>query len=180
MKELDVKEYYAMQEMCHEDKALHLPTSFGFVVAPDGKLYHLNRQYCHGVIIAYLERQKAEEDGIGLPKRNEHLDVYGYQDFMFKVVHDIQYICVAFGVMYNRISFDSQLKVSKEQLDTMKKYFHNTLINHETFMTDFGDVSGDVLLRELDKLHNHQKMNGGFVQDVELIVPVNESGLGEL
>lgn len=169
---MDVVKYLTLQEVAHEDKALRLPSSFGFVVHPDGRLFHLVRQYYHGVAIALLEPKKAEEHGIGLPLR-DYVDVYKYQDFMFDVADDLGYITVGLSI-FNRISYDRSQNISKEQVDTMKKYFYNTGMLEDTFMTNQGDVSGAEAVRNLDAQHTKIKLNGGLhkeVDDVKLIEP---------
>lgn len=162
---MDVLKHLTLQEVTHEDKALRLPSSFGFVVHPDGRLFHLVRQYYHGVAIALLEPKKAEEHGIGLPLR-EYTDIYKFQDFMFDVADDLGYITVGIG-MFNRISFGRSQNISKEQVDTMKKYFYNTGMLEDTFMTNEGDVSGAEAVRIIDAQHTKIKMNGGLHKEAE-------------
>lgn len=162
---MDVLKHLTLQEVVHEDKALRLPSSFGFVVHPDGRLFHLVRQYYHGVAIALLEPKKAEEHGIGLPLR-EYTDIYKFQDFMFDVADDLGYITVDIG-MFTRISFGRSQNISKEQVDTMKKYFYNTGMLEDTFMTNEGDVSGAEAVRIIDAQHTKIKMNGGLHKEAE-------------
>lgn len=159
----DVMKYLSLQEVAYHDKMLSTPSSYGFVLAPNGNLYHLTRQYYHGVVIALLEPETAIGAGIGLPER-EYVNVYDYQDFMFAVSDDLGYITVGIGI-FNRISYDHNQKITKEQVDSLKKYFYNTDLLHDKFTTNQGDCSGAEAIRNLEAQYAHFKMNGGLTNE---------------
>lgn len=139
-------------------------TSFGFVIAPDGCMYHLTEQYCHGAVMAALEPIQALKCGYIHPTKNLWIGVHNYQDFeLSKGGKELNYI--RFGCSwYNRVSGDLS-KCTPEQYKTLKNYFKNFDVVNEKVTTDRVIYStGQDLLKDVDRMLYDVKMG---VKDVK-------------
>lgn len=133
---------------------------YGAVIAPDGSLYHMEHKFQHGVIIAVLEPECAERLGFSKPNSKRSLD---YQSFEYESAEELGYIRVGVCV-FHRISWHYKNKITKEQIDSLSKYLYNNSLMEERFSTDFGSYSGEKILLEFKRLHDHNKMAGEFIR----------------
>ncbi|WAX22632.1 hypothetical protein [Acinetobacter phage vB_AbaP_HB01] len=115
-------------------------TTHGWVLSPEGVMYHTRYEYCHGLAIAALCPVEALKHKFIAPpmfSKYECIHRNEYQDFGFIATRE--YGWVRFDQAFNilRIDFNTE-NVTQEQVNTMKDWFkyHDLLDrNCETYYT---------------------------------------------
>ena len=135
----------SIERVAYSDEPRWSP--FGYIVNTDGTLYSLTEAYTHGVLLALLYPEIAEEQGYEPP--DSDFDVMEYQRFeldhteLFPVVRVSKYLSkVAFN-------FSDKFGVNEEQRVTLSKIIKlEDLSLHSKIMCKHGDIS----MREFLKL----------------------------
>lgn len=92
---------------------------FGYVVAEDATIYSLTQQWTHGVILALLYPDIAEEQRIGIP--GDDFDVFAYQRFELDNHERFPVIRVAFGMVSDFAISKGKGPATEKQCQAMAK-----------------------------------------------------------
>lgn len=148
-----------------------LYTPYGYVISENGTIYSLLHQFTHGVILAMLYPDIAEEQGYEAPE--EGYDVFHYQQFELDN-HD------KFPIVRVSISLRGFLNISKgddcisqEQRESLVKIFSEQGVKlSQKVETDCGEMTA---YKALDHLTSHSySRNVEEASETELIDPFED------
>ncbi|AZF88529.1 hypothetical protein TAC_0141 [Acinetobacter phage TAC1] len=115
-------------------------TTHGWVLSPEGVMYHTRYEYCHGLAIAALCPVEALKHKFIAPpmfSKYECIHRNSYQDFGF--IASREYGWIRFDQSFNILRIDFYMeKVTQAQIDTMKDWFkYHDLLDRkcETYYT---------------------------------------------
>lgn len=162
-KKLFCLEGYSPDEVMYiHDKNHNMRTRFGFVIDREGGLYHLMRQYNHGLVIAALNPKVALEKRILAPRMHKDdniLTVYDYQDFEFDVSEELGYIRVSIEI-FPRISYHRFNPPTQKQVDALKAWAKSNGHLDDKFMSEGEDTQLRNIIATLDKVAKERKLAG--------------------
>lgn len=111
---------------------------YGYVIAPDGTVYSLCREWHHGVVLALLRPDLLEQAGYDAPRR--HCNVYKYQRFLFFAQHvQVPYVIISFGYAVQYAVSASEESITSAQLSALAACLLLSGATGDTpVQTDFG------------------------------------------
>ncbi len=123
---------------------------YGYVIASDGTIYTLRKQYYHGVVLALLYPEEREKQGFPVPVKR-CIDVYNYQRFELDNHRSFPVIRVAFGLLGITVS-KGKAGCSPEQVDALRKVFKRCKIAlTDTITCEYSDVTARKCLQIVEK-----------------------------
>lgn len=157
-------------------------TTYGWVLSPEGVMYHTRYEYCHGLAIAALCPVEALKHGFISPpmfSKYECIHRNTYQDYGFIATRE--YGWIRFDQAFNILRVDYYAEnATQAQVDTMKDWFgYHDLMDRkcETYYT------GSTVRKVIDRIQRDvtERKLGKPKEEIILIEPdQNEFGLGGL
>ena len=143
-------------------------TPYGYIIAEDGLIYSMTRQYVHGTILALLFPEKALEEGYEPPTRD--YNVYHYQNFELDHSHNLPIVRVSISISGLLNISKSDKPITKEQRMALSKVFATQGIKlQQQVNTEGGEMTASKALEWLSTFDREEELKK--IENIELIVP---------